>query len=212
VEGPGANHDRTCPHRMSSGSTRHLTRWLLEISPGVFVGHVPARVRDALWDRVIEMCRDGRAILVYTVPEAKQSRSDLNTPARVEFSCAAPQSFETLDRVHSYLVTAPASVVVGWCIPRLCGGEPIPIATEAVLYQHFTLMRVSPDVIHPPVTARPITPEKSTWPSSATYPSPSQPSHQRPFSSSRSLHRHPHRPAHRVIHHCCPPPQQYVHR
>ncbi|MCM8897764.1 type I-E CRISPR-associated endoribonuclease Cas2e, partial [Cutibacterium acnes] len=45
----------------------HLTRWLLEISPGVFVGHVPARVRDALWDRVIEMRRDGRAILVYTV-------------------------------------------------------------------------------------------------------------------------------------------------
>ncbi|EGE95287.1 hypothetical protein HMPREF9570_00193 [Cutibacterium acnes HL043PA1] len=22
MEGPGANHDRTCPHRMSSGSTR----------------------------------------------------------------------------------------------------------------------------------------------------------------------------------------------
>ena len=44
----------------------HLTRWLLEISPGVFVGHVPARVRDALWDRGIEMRRDGRAILVYT--------------------------------------------------------------------------------------------------------------------------------------------------
>ena len=45
----------------------HLTRWLLEISPGVFVGHVPARVRDALWDRVIEMRRDGRAILVLSL-------------------------------------------------------------------------------------------------------------------------------------------------
>lgn len=52
-----------CP----AGLRGHLTRWLLEISPGVFVGHVPTRVRDALWDRVIEMCRDGRAILVYTV-------------------------------------------------------------------------------------------------------------------------------------------------
>ena len=52
-----------CP----AGLRGHLTRWLLEISPGVFVGHVPARVRDALWDRVIEMRRDGRAILVYTV-------------------------------------------------------------------------------------------------------------------------------------------------
>ena len=52
-----------CP----AGLRGHLTRWLLEISPGVFVGHVPARVRDALWDRGIEMRRDGRAILVYTV-------------------------------------------------------------------------------------------------------------------------------------------------
>lgn len=52
-----------CP----AGLRGHLTRWLLEISPGVFVGHVPARVRDALWDRTVEMCRDGRAILVYTI-------------------------------------------------------------------------------------------------------------------------------------------------
>jgi len=52
-----------CP----AGLRGHLTRWLLEISPGVFVGHVPARVRDALGDRGIEMRRDGRAILVYTV-------------------------------------------------------------------------------------------------------------------------------------------------
>ncbi|MCQ8210670.1 type I-E CRISPR-associated endoribonuclease Cas2e, partial [Cutibacterium acnes subsp. acnes] len=36
-----------CP----AGLRGHLTRWLLEISPGVFVGHVPTRVRDALWDR-----------------------------------------------------------------------------------------------------------------------------------------------------------------
>ncbi|WP_130866878.1 type I-E CRISPR-associated endoribonuclease Cas2e [Acidipropionibacterium timonense] len=52
-----------CP----AGLRGHLTRWLLEISPGVFVGHVPARIRDALWSRVVEMCRDGRAVLVYSV-------------------------------------------------------------------------------------------------------------------------------------------------
>ncbi|MFC5221292.1 type I-E CRISPR-associated endoribonuclease Cas2e [Bifidobacterium leontopitheci] len=43
-----------------------LTRWLLEISAGVFVGHVSARVRDRLWKRVIELVRDGRAIMVYS--------------------------------------------------------------------------------------------------------------------------------------------------
>ncbi|RLP07518.1 type I-E CRISPR-associated endoribonuclease Cas2 [Propionibacterium australiense] len=42
----------------------HVTRWVLEISPGVFVGRMPARVRDELWDRVMELCLDGRAIMV----------------------------------------------------------------------------------------------------------------------------------------------------
>ena len=52
-----------CP----AGLRGHLTRWLWEISPGVFVGNVPARIRDLLWSRVVEMCRDGRAILAFTV-------------------------------------------------------------------------------------------------------------------------------------------------
>lgn len=43
-----------------------LTRWLLEISPGVFVGNVSARVRDGLWARVLVMVRNGRAIMVYS--------------------------------------------------------------------------------------------------------------------------------------------------
>lgn len=43
-----------------------LTRWLLEISPGVFVGHISARVRDGLWARVLAMVHNGRAIMVYS--------------------------------------------------------------------------------------------------------------------------------------------------
>jgi CRISPR-associated protein Cas2 len=43
-----------------------LTRWLLEISPGVFVGEVSARVRQALWDRVTGMVRNGRAVMAYS--------------------------------------------------------------------------------------------------------------------------------------------------
>lgn len=49
-----------CP----AGLRGHLTRWLLEISPGVFCGRVSARVREELWQRVVEMCKDGRAIMV----------------------------------------------------------------------------------------------------------------------------------------------------
>lgn len=50
-----------CP----AGLRGHLTRWLLEISPGVFVGVLPARVRVLLWERTRELVKDGRAIMIY---------------------------------------------------------------------------------------------------------------------------------------------------
>ncbi|MDN5727519.1 MAG: type I-E CRISPR-associated endoribonuclease Cas2e [Propionibacteriales bacterium] len=43
-----------------------MTRWLLEIAPGVYVGRVTVRVREALWIRVVELCKDGRAIMVFS--------------------------------------------------------------------------------------------------------------------------------------------------
>jgi CRISPR-associated protein Cas2 len=43
-----------------------LSRWLLEVSPGVFVGTVSARVRESLWARVLGMVHNGRAIMVYS--------------------------------------------------------------------------------------------------------------------------------------------------
>ena len=47
------------------GLRGHLTRWRLEISAGVFVGRVSARVRDLLWQRTVEMVKTGRAIMVF---------------------------------------------------------------------------------------------------------------------------------------------------
>ncbi len=43
-----------------------LTRWLFEISTGVYAGNVSARVRDKLWTRVCENIKNGRATLVYS--------------------------------------------------------------------------------------------------------------------------------------------------
>ncbi|WP_293780146.1 type I-E CRISPR-associated endoribonuclease Cas2e [uncultured Aeromicrobium sp.] len=43
-----------------------LTRWLLEISPGVYVGVASARVRERLWARIVELSATGRAIMVYS--------------------------------------------------------------------------------------------------------------------------------------------------
>lgn len=51
-----------CP----AGLRGHLTRWLLEVAPGVFVGKVSARVRDELWLRVLELVKDGRALMVHS--------------------------------------------------------------------------------------------------------------------------------------------------
>lgn len=42
-----------------------LTKWLLEINPGVYVGQVSARVRENLWDRICRLIKDGKAIMVF---------------------------------------------------------------------------------------------------------------------------------------------------
>jgi CRISPR-associated protein Cas2 len=49
------------------GLRGHLTRWLLELSPGVFVGHVSSRVRELMWERIVEFVDDGRALMVHSV-------------------------------------------------------------------------------------------------------------------------------------------------
>lgn len=41
-----------------------LTRWLLEIAPGMYVGRLPARVRDRLWARILSDVGRGRAVMV----------------------------------------------------------------------------------------------------------------------------------------------------
>ncbi|WP_119696081.1 type I-E CRISPR-associated endoribonuclease Cas2e [Microbacterium halotolerans] len=48
------------------GLRGYLTRWLLEISAGVFVGKVSKRVRTLMWERTIEMVSTGRAIMVFS--------------------------------------------------------------------------------------------------------------------------------------------------
>ncbi|MDR2167616.1 MAG: type I-E CRISPR-associated endoribonuclease Cas2e [Clostridiales bacterium] len=43
-----------------------LTKWLLEISPGCFVGHLNARIRGIIWQRIVKYSTGGRAIMVYS--------------------------------------------------------------------------------------------------------------------------------------------------
>lgn len=43
-----------------------LTRWLLEVKSGVFVGHVSARVRDKLWQKCCQAKRVGGVTQIWT--------------------------------------------------------------------------------------------------------------------------------------------------
>jgi len=44
-----------------------LTRWLLEVAPGVFVGRPTGRVREHLWSKIEESVGGhGRALMVYS--------------------------------------------------------------------------------------------------------------------------------------------------
>lgn len=48
------------------GLRGELSRWMIEPQAGTFVGNVPARVRDRLWDKVVREVREGSAILAYS--------------------------------------------------------------------------------------------------------------------------------------------------
>jgi len=59
----------------------YLTRWLMEVRAGVYVGTVTARIRETLWEHVLELAGPGEATLVYQAPgeqgfaiEAHQSK------------------------------------------------------------------------------------------------------------------------------------------
>ena len=42
-----------------------LTRWLIEVKTGTFVGRVSAMVRDKLWEMVCEKVKKGGALLIH---------------------------------------------------------------------------------------------------------------------------------------------------
>ena len=42
-----------------------LTRWLIDVTPELYVGTVSARVRDELWASVAACTGDGMSVLIY---------------------------------------------------------------------------------------------------------------------------------------------------
>lgn len=54
--------------KVPEGLRGHLTKWLMEVAPGVFVGKVSARVRDELWGIVRFGVEGGTALMVIAAP------------------------------------------------------------------------------------------------------------------------------------------------
>lgn len=50
-----------CPPRLRGD----LTKWMLEVNTGVYVGNMNARVRDEIWERICEHVKSGRATMIY---------------------------------------------------------------------------------------------------------------------------------------------------
>ena len=51
--------------RVRASLRGELTRWLLEVHAGVFVGTPPASVRDGLWSKACESAGAGGCVLAY---------------------------------------------------------------------------------------------------------------------------------------------------
>ncbi len=50
---------------VAPGLRGHVTRWLVELAPGVYAGTLSARVRSRLWTTIEERVGDGQAVLVH---------------------------------------------------------------------------------------------------------------------------------------------------
>ena len=43
-----------------------ITRWMLELRPGVFVGNISAMVREKLWEMICQKLKDGAVTLLHS--------------------------------------------------------------------------------------------------------------------------------------------------
>lgn len=46
----------------------YLSRWLLEVRAGVYLGNYSVRVREKLWEVVVDEIEDGNAVMAWTAP------------------------------------------------------------------------------------------------------------------------------------------------
>lgn len=87
----------------------HLTRWLMEVSAGVYVGRVSARVRDELWLLVQDSLTSGKAVLTYP-----SSKTEQGFEVRVFRGQWQPVDMEGIVLMRHPVTTGPAAMKAGW--------------------------------------------------------------------------------------------------
>lgn len=94
-----------CP----AGLRGQLTRWLVEVTPGVFVGRLNARLRDEIWALVLEMVKDGKAIMVFSARNSEQGFA-----FRTHRHDWQVEDFDGLEVVRRPREPRPTSLRKGW--------------------------------------------------------------------------------------------------
>ncbi|HCT13524.1 type I-E CRISPR-associated endoribonuclease Cas2e [Corynebacterium nuruki] len=86
-----------------------LTRWLMEVSPGVYVGRVSARVREELWLLVTSNMDSGRAVMTY--PTNKNEQGFVVEVHRGQWT---PVDIEGMTLMKHPLTTEKGAMKAGW--------------------------------------------------------------------------------------------------
>lgn len=62
-----------------------ITRWMIELRSGIFVGNISALVRDKLWEQVCSKTKSGSATLLQTAANEQgySIRSHGDTPRKI---------------------------------------------------------------------------------------------------------------------------------
>lgn len=63
--------------RVPTGLRGELSRWMLELKAGVFIGTLSGEVRERLWRLAVEKSRGGALFLAY--PARREQRYELRT-------------------------------------------------------------------------------------------------------------------------------------
>lgn len=57
-----------------------ITRWMLELRAGVFVGNISAMVRDKLWIQICDKCKKGNAMMLQSAANEQGYRIKSHGP------------------------------------------------------------------------------------------------------------------------------------